>query len=477
MALSSGRATAACALALLAACATNPATGRKELMLVSQSQEIEMGRQADQEAAASFGLYPDEALQAYLADLGRRMAARTERPTLPWTFRVVDDPTVNAFALPGGYVYLTRGILAHLGSEAEMMAVVGHEIGHVTARHSASQISRSQGLLGLLVVGMAVKPELQRFAGLAQTGLGLLFLKFGRDDEREADDLGLRYLMQQGYDPRQMLGVFATLDRVGSAAGAGRLPDWLSTHPSPGNRLERIQSRLPPGSEGHVEREGYLRHLQGLVFGDDPREGYFSSGTFFHPEMRFRLAFPRGFRTQNQKQAVLGGSPNEDAVVALTLARGSSPEEAAREFAAQEGMSAGPLERASINGLAAVSTGFEAVSNEQALRGRVAFVSHEGRIFRLVGYTPAARFDAYDRSFADFIRSFAPLRDRRYLDVEPARLDLVRVERATTLAEFLRAYPSTAPAESVAVINGLAADAALAPGQVVKRVVGGRRPE
>jgi predicted Zn-dependent protease len=331
--------------------------------------------------------------------------------------------------------------------------------------------------MGLLVVGMAVKPELERFGGLAQAGLGLLFLKFGRDDEREADDLGLRYLVQQGYDGRQMLGVFATLDRVGAASGAGRLPGWLSTHPSPADRLERIQARLPAGSEGRVEREAYLRRLQGLVFGDDPREGYFSGGTFFHPEMRFRLAFPRRFRAQNQKQAVLGSSPNEDAVVALTLARGSSPEEAARDFAAQEGMNAGPLERASINGLSAVATGFEAVSNEQALRGRVAFVSHDGRIFRLVGYTPAARFDAYDRVFADFIRSFAPLRDRRYLDVEPARLDLVRVDRETTLPEFLRSHPSTAPAETVALINGLAADAALGPGQLVKRVVGGRRPE
>jgi predicted Zn-dependent protease len=162
----------AAAVAAVIACATNPATGKKQLMLVSEAQEIAMGKEADQEAVAAYGLYPDPKVQAYVNELGQRLAAKSERPNLPWSFKVVDDPAVNAFALPGGYIYVTRGIMAHLRSEAELAGVVGHEIGHVTGRHSASQMSKQTLAMGGLVLGMAVKPELQQFAGLAQQGLG-----------------------------------------------------------------------------------------------------------------------------------------------------------------------------------------------------------------------------------------------------------------------------------------------------------------
>src|SRR5438093_2557951 len=138
------------------ACATNPATGARQIMLVSESQEIAMGRDYDKQVAASIGLYADTALQRWIQQFGTRLAATSERPKLPWTFRVVDDPVVNAFALPGGYIYVTRGILAHLNSEAELAGVVGHEIGHVTARHPASQTSKQQlAPLGLAVASIA----------------------------------------------------------------------------------------------------------------------------------------------------------------------------------------------------------------------------------------------------------------------------------------------------------------------------------
>ncbi len=204
--------------ALASGCSVNPATGKRQLSLIPESQEIAMGQQYDQQAAGSLGLYDDPELAAYVSALGKELAATSERPDLPWTFRVVDDPTVNAFALPGGYIYVTRGILAHLESEAELAGVVGHEIGHVTARHSVNQISKQQ-LAGLATMGaMIAKPELQQFGGLAETGLGLMFLKFGRDDERQSDDLGLRYLQRANYDPRPMADVMEMLDLVSSAS-------------------------------------------------------------------------------------------------------------------------------------------------------------------------------------------------------------------------------------------------------------------
>ena len=217
----------------LASCAVNPATGKRQLVLISESEEVRLGRENDRAIVAQFGLYDDQELQDYVSRLGRRMAAQSERPDLDWTFRVLDDPLVNAFALPGGYIYITRGILAHFNSEAELASVLGHEIGHVTARHSVNQLSKAQlAQLGLGVGTIVAPEEMDRFGGLAQTGVGLLFLKFGREDERQADDLGLRYLVRTGYDPRPMADVFVTLKRVGASSGGGSNPP-IGSRPTP----------------------------------------------------------------------------------------------------------------------------------------------------------------------------------------------------------------------------------------------------
>src|SRR5438874_4126399 len=221
---------AALAAGLVSGCATNPATGARQLMLISESQEIAMGRDYDKQVVASIGLYPDSGLQRYLQQFGTRLAATSERPNLPWTFRVVDDPVVNAFALPGGFIYVTRGIFAHLNSEAELAGVVGHEIGHVTARHSVSQLSKQQLAQLGLAVGTTASPDFERFAGLASAGLGVLFLKYSRDAERQADDLGLRYMWRASYDAREMPHVFQMLARVSQAQAGGRVPERLP-HP------------------------------------------------------------------------------------------------------------------------------------------------------------------------------------------------------------------------------------------------------
>jgi predicted Zn-dependent protease len=223
----------------------NPATGQNQLMLVSEAQEIQMGREYDPQVVASIGLYPDSAWQQYIQQLGSKIAATGERPDLPWTFRVVDDPAVNAFAVPGGFIYVTRGLLAHMGSEAELATVLGHEIGHVTARHTVSQMSNQQ-LAGLgLALASIVSSDLERHAGIANAALGVLFLKYSRDDETEADDLGLRYMRRTNYDPRAMPEVFTLIERVGETQGeGGRLPEWLATHPSPANRRANISEQI-----------------------------------------------------------------------------------------------------------------------------------------------------------------------------------------------------------------------------------------
>jgi predicted Zn-dependent protease len=471
---------AVAATATLIACATNPATGRRQLMLVSEAQEVAMGRAADQEVAGAYGLYPDPEVQAYVDGLGQRLAATSERPDLPWSFKVVDDAAVNAFALPGGFIYVTRGIMTHLSTEAELVAVLGHEIGHVTARHSASQMSKQQLAMGGLVLGMVVKPELQRFGEMVQQGLGLLFLKFGRDAENEADELGLRYMTGEAYDPREMLEVFGILDGVTRAEGGGaRMPDWLSTHPSPGNRLARIQGQIAAtGASGTVvRREEYLRHLDGMVFGENPREGFFQETHFYHPDLRFQLSFPPAFKTQNQRQAVVGVSEAQDALMALTLAAGASPEEAARQFLSQQGIRAGRSGRDTVGGLPAYTAFFESTSEQGELRGQVSFVSYEGRIYRILGYTPAERFQRHQSAFDASIRSFRPLTDPRYLGVRPSRIALVSPNRSMALPEFARSYPSSVGPETIGLINGVAANQTFPRGVLAKKVVGGRLPD
>jgi len=477
------RFAAAAALAGIIAgpsCATNPATGRRQISLVSEAQERQMGQQADQEVAASIGLYEDSGLQAYVRRIGEALAARSERPSLPWTFRLVDDPAVNAFALPGGYVYVTRGLVAYLSSEAELAAVMGHEIGHITARHSVSQISKAQLANIGLTVGMIVRPELRNYGSLAEAGLGLLFLKYGRDAEREADDLGLRYVTRHGYDPRPMTDVFTILERVSAQESKGRVPGWLSTHPNPGDRRERIGRQIAaltgaPGTLGR-DRADYLRRIDGIDFGEDPREGFFQQNVFYHPEMRFQFAFPPGWKTSNQKQAVGATSPNQDAVVVITLARRESPEIASREFFSQGGVQQGTRWRGDINGLPAVAHSFAAQTQQGVLRGLAAFLNHQGKVFQVLGYSPSSRWPRYQQLMTQALGSFDRLTDRRYLQVEPKKVSVVNLSRAMSLRAFAERYPSTVPLETLAIINETSVDGTVEAGPA-KRIVGGQLPD
>ena len=460
-------------------CARNPVTGKSELSLVSESQEIQMGQEGAKEVAQTIGFYNDARVQSYVADIGKRMAAQSERPNLPWEFHVVDDASVNAFAIPGGFIYVTRGLMGSINTEAELATVVGHEIAHVTNRHSVQQISKAQLAQLGLGIGSILSSDIAKFGQIAGAGLGLLFLKYGRDAENQADQGGFRYALAQNYDVREMPKVFETLSRLSESGGGGRLPEWLSTHPDPGNRIKHIDAMLDTTQLGQrkliVDREDYLSHVQGITFGEDPRQGYFEGNAFYHPQMRFQLRFPEGWKTQNTAQAVVGVSPNQDAILQLGLAGQSSPEQAASQFLSQQGVQAGNTSRASINGFPAASSYFQAQTDQGQIEGLVSFVSYGGQTYGLMGYTPAGKLSSYDQSFQNTIRSFSELRDQSKINVQPARIELVKVPRQTTLAQFNAQYPSSISIEEVAIINELEGpESVIAAGQTVKRVVGGR---
>jgi predicted Zn-dependent protease len=466
----------AAAVAVAAGCARNPVTGKRQLSLVSTKQEIEMGKQAAEEVAQQMPRYADPKVQAYVDAIGKRMATKSERPDLPWSFTVLDDPTVNAFALPGGPVFVTRGILTYLNSEAELASVVGHEIGHITARHSVQDISKAQLAQLGLGVGSIVSPELAQAAQAAGAGLQLLFLRFSRDHERQSDELGFKYMTAQGYDPNEMAKVFTTLERSSKAQGDGRVPGWLSTHPDPGDRAKKAAERAAgvKSAGTNVGRNEYLAMVDGMKFGDDPRQGFFQGNAFLHPDMKFRIDFPAGWQTANTAQAVLAQSPKKDAILQLGVAGKASPEEATKKFFAQKGVQ--PANLTGGGALPPNSRYFQAQTEQGALGGLVSFFSHGGVTFGLLGYTPAQSVAAYAPAFQAALASFKPLTDPAALAVQAAKVELVKVPRDMTIAEFQKEFPSTAPLETVATVNGVATDGRLEAGRTAKRIVGGVSP-
>ena len=460
-------------------CARNPVTGKNELSLVSESQEIEMGKQSAQQVAQTIGYYNDPAVQQYVSQIGLKMAKASERPNLPWEFHVVNDASVNAFALPGGFIFVTRGLMTAINDEAELATVVGHEIGHVTNRHSVQQISKAQVAQLGLGIGSILSSDVARLAGVASQGLGLLFLKYSRDAENEADLAGFRYALNQNYDVREMVNVFKTLDRESQGAGGGRLPEWLATHPNPGARIQNTEQRLDTLhkdlSNAIINREQYLQHVQNMTYGEDPRQGFFEGSAFYHPDLRFQLTFPQGWKTQNGADAVIAVSPQQDAVLQLSLAGQTPPQQAAQQFLSQQGVQAGNTSTASVNGLPAASGYFQAQTDQGAVQGLVTFISYNGNTYGLLGYTPSGKLTQYDQTFRQATGSFGALRNQAALNVQPARVQLVRLPREMTLEQFNQQYPSTIPIAELAIINEIDSPSTPIPqGRTVKRVVGGR---
>jgi predicted Zn-dependent protease len=463
-------------LLLIAACTMNPATGERQLTLMSEAQEIQIGRQTHPQVLASLGAYDDPEWQSYIQEIGSKLASVSERPQLDWTFTVLDDPVVNAMALPGGFIYVNRGILAHFNSEAELASVVGHEIGHVTGRHSVEQMSRAQlAQLGLGVAAIASE-EFRQYAGLAGQGLGILFLKFGRDDENQSDELGLRYMTRAGYDPNEMPKVFQTLDRVSEAHGMRGTPEWMSTHPDPGNRVENIAARirrLPPDQQqGTVGRNSYLDRLVGLVYDDDPRQGYTIGNTYYHPVLEFKVDFPDQWQIINQRQAVGALSPNRDAAVVLTLSDKDSPRAALEAFFAQQGVQRGPNQGRYLYSFRA----YDPQTGISKADGLIGFLNHDGRVYQLMGYTAPETWRGYANAMQRSLASFKEVTERRFLDVKPKTIEIVTLPSTMTLEEVASRYPSNAELGELAIINGVDPEEPLEKGTRLKRVVGGKLP-
>ena len=475
---------AAVLLLAFAACVTNPATGRREFSLMSEAQEVELGKQFDAEVRREMGLYEDAELQRYVSDIGLRLAKASERPHLPWSFAVVDEPAINAFALPGGYIYLTRGILPFLDNETQLAGVLGHEIGHVTARHAAQRYTQQTTAgLGVTLLSIFV-PEARPLQGITETALGVMFLRHGREDELEADRLGVEYTASTGWDPAGVGGMLRTLARLDEADGQRRgVPNWLSTHPAPADRVQQVQAYIAKtggaagAGRGATDRVEFLRRVDGLVFGDSPRQGIIRGNTFLHPDLRLSIAFPQGWEIQNSASQVVASAPeaNQHMILQLVPNPSGSIEQVARGSMAQAGFQHVDGQRAEVNGLDAyVGTYRGQMQNLGTVATLAAHIVHDRTVYILAGLAPTNQFSPAERQFADSIRSFRELSRQEAADIRPNRVDIYTVRQGDTWESIAkRTADGLLKPSTLAIMNNYEPNQAPRPGDRIKIVVEG----
>ena len=467
---------------------TSPVSGNKRAYGYSWEEELKIGKDADSEIIAQYGLYDNEELANYVSKLGNELLevshfSREDTPSeyrnTNFTFRVLGSPVVNAFALPGGYVYVTRGLLAHLENEAQLMVVLGHEIGHVAARHASQRAAEQQfgqlAIIGGAVLGESIGLDGGNILQLSSQTAQLLFLSYSRDDERESDELGVEYSAMKGYEAAEGGEFFRSLERISEKAGQS-IPSHLSSHPDPGEREKNIPKLANEWAEkGYeqtiVDSEEYLNMIDNIMYGQNPREGFERNGMFYHPDLKFQFPVPDGFSVINQPSSVILVNEDQDAVVQFSIdSKNSTPEASVKEFLNQEGVNTLEQNSTQPNGL----NGYEAEASVQQEDGTtlaldITALSYNGNIYRFLSYTTEQQFGTYERQFASVPDGFDRLTDSSILNIQPVRLDLVKTSRSGSFSSFL---PNNLPLDieplDVAIINQVQLDETIPAGTWIK---------
>ncbi len=462
-------------------CAVNPVTGKHELMFLSETEEIKLGRETDAGVVQEYGVYNDAKLTAYLNDICQRLSKVSHRPTLNYHFKIVDVSVVNAFAVPGGYVYFTRGILASLNSEAELAGVMGHEIGHITARHSASQYSRAQFAQFGLGVGTVFAGKVPGLSELAQLGTGMLFLGFSRDNERQADDLGVEYASKAGYDAAQMANFFETLERMNPGSDRSGLPSWFSTHPNPVDRVKAVRIRSKEWQQKlgitdlKLNRDQYFNTLDGLVYGEDPRQGYISDHVFYHPELRFQFPVPVDWKINNTPSNVQMSNKEKEALILFTMTKASSPSEAARKFVSENKARVIRTEAIYINGLSTERLSSDVQTQKGGVRVLSYFIQRGREIFVFHGLTSPGLSQKYESIFDGTMRNFRELSDSQRINVKPDRIRIRVAGSPDKLENLLRSFGvPNQKLKEVALLNGKDLNETIPANTMLKVVERGR---
>jgi predicted Zn-dependent protease len=467
-------------------------TGDKRAYGYSWEQEKQIGENADREIQQHYGLYDNDTLQKYVDNIGQEMLAVSHmqredaHPRYKDTefyFRLLDSPVVNAFALPGGYIYVTRGLLSHLDNEAQLAVVLGHEIGHVAARH-ASQRAFIQQMSQIALIGGAIAG--QHFLGIPGgdlMGIGgmaaqMIFLSYSREDERESDRLGVEYASMQRYKSSEGAHFFISLERMSAQSGQS-LPNWQSTHPDPAERATSIPElaeewRTKGYEQTIVNTDQYMGMLNNMIYGDNPREGFTRNDTFYHPELKFQFSYPAEWQVINQRSLVAVINRDQNAVSIMRLDNASESAEASvNEFLNQDGITTTAKSGLTSRGLRA----FQAEATGQTkdgtqLRFYLYSVEYDGLIYRFINYTTHDKYGIYGPRFQELTTSFGQLTDSGILNIQPVRLKTVKTTRSGTFRSFLPAnfesLTINITAEDLAIMNQVELDEQISPGTWLK---------
>ncbi len=460
-----------------AGCARNPVSGRHEVVLVSAAQERKIGAEEAQRVEELMGLVTDAKPEAYVQAIGQRLAEHSPRQDVEYQFLVVDAPEPNAFALPGGYIYVSRGLLALVNSEDELAGTIGHEIGHVAARHHVQRLTLATPfaiLLGLpaAIVGTISKTLGNVVAIPGQLTGGLVLAGHSRKQEREADRIGMELAASAGWDPEALSTFLYTLEREDELfREEPRGTDFFASHPAMQERVEDTAElaktmEWTPSKPIAANHRALLDRLEGIMVGPNPAEGVFVESDFLHPELDFALSFPPEWKTLNQQQFVIAIPPEGEGKTAIILAlaqEGDDPVEAARADKLDESAMK-ELERTEINGLRAARV----VTEKQGSSFDLTWIAHGERVYRIASVSPASEFARHRDSFRGVAQSFRPLRDADRARIREDRLRVRAGRKGETLEAFVeRSGGSWSPEES-AIANGLGDDAHLEAGQLLK---------
>jgi predicted Zn-dependent protease len=473
--------------------ATEPGVidGQRKNFTHSWRQEVQIGAQADNQVVREIGVYENAQLQSYVQAVGERVLAHSDfkSPSVPdlyrdavFTFRVIDRPEANAVALPGGYVYVTRGLLAHVHNEAQLAAVLGHQIAHVAARHRSQQDMR--GVLGQVgailgaVLGQQIPGDPPRDAAASgivddpARALEMFAVRHTREAEQEADNLGIAYATRAGYAAGDVGRLFETLHRL-PAGGGTTLPGWQTTHPDPGDRAPRVaQIAGAASAQGRADNTGeepYLRHIEGLVVGNDPRTGLAQGGMYFHPALGVQLPVMPGWNVESRRGSVAFVDSGARATLTLRPIQGTRARDAVIQFAQQQNVQVTASGDTVVNGLPTSVVMGEVSTAEGAVSVWNAVVEMDGRLFSILGRVPANSFEQVRPLFETVAAGFDRLRVPELARVEPARLRIVRADRGAPFASFIPAsLPPDLDADAVAAMNQLNPNETVEEGRLLK---------
>ncbi|HAJ92400.1 MAG TPA: peptidase M48 [Gammaproteobacteria bacterium] len=452
---------------LLTACATNPVTGGSDFVLMSEDEEIRLGHKYSTEVLQEMPAYKDPVLEELVQRIGKQLATHSHRPNLAYQFTIVDSTSVNAFALPGGYIFITRGMLAYLNSEAELAAVLGHEIGHVTARHSVRQQSTAAvtGILGAVVAASTGINGIDSLTDMAGT---VIVRGYGREHELEADRLGAEYLAKSGYDPAAMLEVVGVLKNqeafeVAIASKEDREPNvyhgLFSTHPDNDARFREVinaAKKFKTGTTTRIGRDSFLLRLDGMTFGDSTQEGIVRDNRFYHRDLNFSLTFPKDWRIDNQTQKIIATPESKDGLIQMSIA-GIKGQQSPRQFMEQhmqlENMRQGKtFSSGDLKGYTAIADGETPYGPR---RVRYVVIYRDGSAYILAGAANDRKNPwKYDAAMLATATSLHRLTAAEEKLAAGQKLDIIRATEGMTYADLARRSPiNDYPEEQLRLLN------------------------